>query len=154
MNTLLRLFLTAAVMCSAGAVQAEVRTSISIGFGTGWHSHGHSIYRPYYGHHHYYRPAPVYFGPTVTYYSSPTVYVAPAPGYTVYSAPVVSSVPVTVYNDIPVTRETVTVYDSPRPAGAPPVDGSGDWWYCHQPDGFYPAIKNCPSGWQRVPANR
>ncbi|MDP1976856.1 hypothetical protein [Undibacterium sp.] len=27
-----------------------------------------------------------------------------------------------------------------------------DWLYCHQPDGFYPAIKSCPAGWHRVPA--
>jgi len=151
MNTLLRAALIAAMLCSVSAAQAEVRTSISIGVGTGWYSH--SAYRPYYGHH-YYRPYPVYFGPTVTYYSSPPVYIAPAPGYTVYSAPVVSNAPVTVYNDAPVVRETVTVYDSQRPAGSPPVDGSGDWWYCHQPDGFYPSVKSCPAGWQRVPANR
>ena len=34
----------------------------------------------------------------------------------------------------------------------------GDWYYCHKPDGFYPSIKACPSGWQRVlaqaPADR
>jgi len=31
------------------------------------------------------------------------------------------------------------------------INGS-DWYYCHNPDGFYPSIKACPSGWQRVPA--
>lgn len=35
----------------------------------------------------------------------------------------------------------------------PEVSTNGsDWYYCHNPDGFYPAIKACPSGWQRVPA--
>ncbi|MFJ1252346.1 hypothetical protein [Cupriavidus sp. CuC1] len=27
------------------------------------------------------------------------------------------------------------------------------WWYrCDQPSGYYPYIKNCPGGWQTVPA--
>ena len=35
----------------------------------------------------------------------------------------------------------------------PEVSSNGsDWYYCHNPDGFYPSIKACPTGWQRVPA--
>lgn len=35
----------------------------------------------------------------------------------------------------------------------PEVSTNGsDWYYCHNPDGFYPSIKACPSGWQRVQA--
>jgi len=61
-------------------------------------------------------------------------------------------------------------YDGwPYPAGypgyyAPPAqyiekgDGSDGasanaWWYhCDQPDGYYPYVKECPGGWQTVPA--
>ena len=29
---------------------------------------------------------------------------------------------------------------------------SGDWWYyCEATRGYYPYVKTCPSGWQRVP---
>jgi hypothetical protein len=32
-----------------------------------------------------------------------------------------------------------------------PVSDGGDWWYrCRQPDGYYPYVRTCPSGWQRV----
>lgn len=28
---------------------------------------------------------------------------------------------------------------------------SGSWWYyCHDPEGYYPYIKECPRGWERV----
>jgi hypothetical protein len=26
------------------------------------------------------------------------------------------------------------------------------WYHCGKPDGYYPYVKACPSGWQRVPA--
>ncbi|MGZ8191708.1 MAG: hypothetical protein ACXWTS_10850 [Methylococcaceae bacterium] len=27
---------------------------------------------------------------------------------------------------------------------------SGYWYYCYNPEGYYPYIKECPSGWQQV----
>lgn len=27
---------------------------------------------------------------------------------------------------------------------------SNDWFYCRKPDGYYPYVKQCPGGWQRV----
>jgi hypothetical protein len=29
---------------------------------------------------------------------------------------------------------------------------SGDWYYCRKPEGYYPYVRNCTEGWQRVPA--
>lgn len=26
----------------------------------------------------------------------------------------------------------------------------GWWYYCHNPDGYYPYVKECPQGWQQV----
>ncbi|MGT2427644.1 hypothetical protein ACU4GI_16525 [Cupriavidus basilensis] len=26
------------------------------------------------------------------------------------------------------------------------------WYHCARPDGYYPYIKACPGGWQKVPA--
>jgi hypothetical protein len=47
-------------------------------------------------------------------------------------------------------------YPPPQPA-APPVyveridpAESGWWYYCEQSRGYYPYVKECPSGWQRV----
>ena len=33
--------------------------------------------------------------------------------------------------------------------GGPASDGY--WYYCSNPDGYYPYVKLCASGWQRVP---
>lgn len=30
--------------------------------------------------------------------------------------------------------------------------GYGTWYHCSNPDGYYPYIKNCRSGWESVPA--
>lgn len=32
------------------------------------------------------------------------------------------------------------------------LDGgrSGYWYYCRHPEGYYPYVKQCPDGWQRV----
>lgn len=28
---------------------------------------------------------------------------------------------------------------------------SGYWYYCSNPEGYYPYVKECPNGWQQVP---
>jgi hypothetical protein len=33
-----------------------------------------------------------------------------------------------------------------------PEQGPGYWYYCANPKGYYPYVKNCPGGWQQVPA--
>lgn len=56
-----------------------------------------------------------------------------------YYAPV----PVVVSPPAPVT------YVEQRSA---PATGSGNWWYyCETAKGYYPYVKECPAGWQRVP---
>ncbi|HCE09200.1 MAG TPA: hypothetical protein DEQ40_11480 [Oxalobacteraceae bacterium] len=29
-------------------------------------------------------------------------------------------------------------------------DASNYWYYCQKPDGYYPYVKECPGGWERV----
>lgn len=92
-------------------------------------------------------------------YPYPTVYSRnyyPAPYYpyqSVYYPEVLVSTLVTpapVYvsqNEVVVKRPLQSTQIQPE------VSNNGsDWYYCHNPDGFYPSIKACPSGWQRVPA--
>jgi hypothetical protein len=35
--------------------------------------------------------------------------------------------------------------------GTPAADAGGWWYYCDISRGYYPYVKECPSGWQRVP---
>jgi len=56
------------------------------------------------------------------------VYPAPAPAYT-YEAPAYS-------------------YPAPAQAQAP----QQDWYFCPGSNGYYPYVRECPGGWQRVPS--
>jgi len=35
---------------------------------------------------------------------------------------------------------------------APAAPAGNDWYYCHNPEGYYPYVRNCPGGWQTVPS--
>jgi len=38
------------------------------------------------------------------------------------------------------------------PPAASQAAPSNDWYYCRQPQGYYPYVRACPDGWQRVPS--
>ena len=58
------------------------------------------------------------------------------PPYYYYPAPVV------------IRPEPVTYIEQ----GGPQAAEQGSWWYyCDASRGYYPYVRECPSGWQRVP---
>jgi hypothetical protein len=64
-------------------------------------------------------------------------YYAPPPAYYYPSAPVVVQPPApTTY----VERSDVV------------PEGTASWYFCRESNGYYPYVKQCPGGWQRVPA--
>jgi hypothetical protein len=128
--------------------------------------------RPNHGHHHnYYNSYPSYgYGPSLSFnysngyvndYSSRYVYrsspgiivrTVPEPVYierTVSPAPTYSS-----YSSYSTPSYSTPTYYGPsvetRSDAIGPTTNSGAPLYCHNPDGYYPAVKNCPSGWRRV----
>lgn len=86
------------------------------------------------GHYHgarvgiYVGPAWGWYDPWPRYYYPPVIVAPAAPPTYIEQAP-----PVEVQPAMPQSQE---------PAGY--------WYYCAQPDGYYPYIKQCPGGWQRV----
>lgn len=38
------------------------------------------------------------------------------------------------------------------PAAAPPPPAEQVWYYCASSRGYYPYVRECPGGWERVPA--
>ena len=66
----------------------------------------------------------------------------PAPYYPPYYA----------YAPAPVvTAPAPPVYiEQQAPPAAP--QQSSSWYYCPQSKGYYPYVRQCPGGWQRVPA--
>ncbi len=104
---------------------------ISIGLGIGFNPFGYS-YPLGYGRNYY--PSS-YFPYQGIYYPEMMV------------STVITPAPVYVRQDNLVSTTPISAQMQPEVS----ANGS-DWYYCHKPDGFYPSIKACPSGWQRVPA--
>jgi hypothetical protein len=74
-------------------------------------------------------------GVGVPYYYPPPVY---------YGPPVVYTPPPVVYAPPPV------VYAPPaQPLAAPPQS----WYYCEDPQGYYPYVQNCNTAWRPVAAS-
>lgn len=78
-----------------------------------------------------------FYGPWGYPYSYPyPYYYAPPP--VVYAPPVYAPPPV--------------VY-TPAPAAPTYMQQPGqNWYYCDNPQGYYPNVQNCASGWRQVPA--
>ena len=81
----------------------------------------------------YYYPVPVY--PFPTYIPAPEVVVNAPPPYPPYDAP-------PPYGAAP-------PYGPPPPPAAPP---QASWYYCDNPQGYYPYVQNCSVQWRPVPS--
>jgi hypothetical protein len=81
----------------------------------------------------YYYPQPIY--PFPTYVGAEVVVNAPPP-YPPYDGP--------------------PSYDAPQPYGAvppaPPPQAAASWYYCDNPQGYYPYVQNCSVQWRAVPS--
>lgn len=65
-----------------------------------------------------------YYPPPVVYYPPPPIAYAPPP----------------------------VVYAAPPPPPAPLAPQAQTWYYCDSPQGYYPYVSSCASGWRQVPA--
>lgn len=94
------------------------------------------------GHHHggggwvwgsgFYFGAPYYPGSFYSPYYSPYYYP--------YYPPSVVTVPV----------EPPTYIERERPVQQPQQLPEGYWYFCSDPEGYYPYVKECPGGWRQV----
>jgi hypothetical protein len=108
-------------------------SAASIGNVWAYHEHSHvrfgvTIGGPYWGPSPYYSPPyysqpyyPRYYPPVVIERAAPPIYIEQAP------APVILPTPA---------------------ATAPPP--TNFWYYCAATQGYYPYVRECPTGWQKV----
>lgn len=116
-------------MTAMSSAWAHGRVHLDLSIGPYWNP------APYYHHHYLYRPiVPV-----------PIVY----PPY-VYSPPIVieRSAPPIYIEQTPAVIPTPTPAPAPAPMASPPPETF--WYYCATAQGYYPYVKTCPSGWQKV----
>jgi hypothetical protein len=62
----------------------------------------------------------------------------PRPYYRPYYAPIV------------IERSEPPVYIQQQAATPPAAQATGYWYYCVEGKGYYPYVKECPGGWQKV----
>lgn len=105
------------------------------GVGNAWADRGHHrshfgiMIGPYWGPS-YYSPFPYYYppySPYSPYYNPPVVIERPAPQVYIEQLPAPAA--------------------PPAAAVAPPVNY---WYYCAAANGYYPYVKECRGGWQKV----
>lgn len=103
----------------------------------GWgHYHGHPV-RSHIGIGFYFGPPTAY--PYYPYYGVPYPPYYPYYGYG-YPPPVVA------------VPSQPPVYIEREARRAPSETSNGYWYYCAEPPGYYPYVKECGSEWQPVPA--
>lgn len=95
------------------------------------------------GHRHGHGRGQVHFG----------VVIGPLWGPWWYPPPRYYSPPYPYYPSVVVERPAPTVYIEQPAAAAPapaPQAQTNYWYYCDGAKGYYPYVKECPTGWQRV----
>jgi hypothetical protein len=100
---------------------------------------GYGAYRghgTYYRHGHSHIGVGVYFGGPWWYYPYPSYY--PPYAYPYYYPP--------AYSEPPYPTEYVERESAP----AAPQRADPYWYFCPESNAYYPYVKQCPGGWQRV----
>ncbi len=102
----------------------------SLGMSSAWADRGHVHFGvmigPYWGGPWYY-PPPYYYPP----YYPPVVVASPAPQVYIEQQPASTDAPVS-------------------PAAPTATTQTNYWYYCAAKESYYPYVKDCPSGWQKV----
>lgn len=103
--------------------------------GYGHHGHHHGRSRTHVG---------VVISPSIGWsWHYPGAYAYPTYAYPPYYYPY--SAPVVVVPSAPTTYIQQAPPEEPIPAAS-------DWYYyCRKPEGYYPYVRQCPGGWQRIP---
>lgn len=58
------------------------------------------------------------------------------------------------YYPPPVVYAPPPVYAAPPAAPTALAPAPQSWYYCNNPQGYYPNVQSCPGGWQEVPAQQ
>jgi len=100
-------------------------------------AHGYRGHHGGHGGHGGHASLGLYFGVplAVPYYYPPTYYYGPR---VYYSEPLAIAPAAPAY-----------YIQQDNPAAPPP---GGYWYYCRDPQGYYPQVQQCPTPWQQVPA--
>ncbi len=72
------------------------------------------------------------------------------PGYSWYPAYPYAYYPAPYYAAPYYAAPPVVIQQQPQVYSQPQQQQSDYWYYCQNPQGYYPYVKSCPGGWMRV----
>ena len=75
-----------------------------------------------------------------------------APAYWYHPAPYYYYPPAYYYPPVVAAPASPPVYIERGNASSPSEQSQGIWYYCPEAKAYYPYVKQCAGGWQRVPA--
>ncbi|HEV7835021.1 MAG TPA: hypothetical protein VGP09_16845 [Caballeronia sp.] len=133
------------VLATLGASGAATAGGYYHGGGGGYHGGGYYHGRGYYHGGCCSGSIGVYLGPGFV-----GGYPYPYPYYSGYYPGYYPYAPVPV-GDVALPTQYVEQGQQADMAGNGPPQAAS-WYYCRKPDGYYPYVKACPAGWQKVPA--
>ena len=157
-----RRFLHLAAVIAVGVGALLLNSPANAGWHGGWHggwgwggprvalSFGWPLYYPYYAPRYYYPPA--YYPP----------YAYGPPSYPSYGPPSYPSYPPAgpypSYGNYPQQNGYSNPGNYPPPPPSQDMAQSGGpgqqtWYYCDNPQGYYPDVETCNSQWRPVPAS-
>lgn len=125
-----------------------------------WHRHGPRIgvyigppvYRPYWAPRPYY-----WYGPGPYFYSPPYFAYPPAPAAPPVYVERIDSVPQSAFPAVPPglpqshsQPAPLPGIPAPSPEQTPQPLEPGYWYYCRSPAGYFPSVRECAGGWERV----
>jgi hypothetical protein len=96
-------------------------------------------------HPPYHRPYPRSSVSLGFYFGDPWFPYYPYPPYPPYPPRVYMPAPIIVTPPAP----PVYIEQQPAPSTGGPLE-AGYWYYCEEAKAYYPYVKQCPGGWQRV----
>ena len=102
---------------------------------------GHGFHHGGYYHGGYYHGG-IYYGAYDPFLYGPLLYPPYPYAYPYYTPPVV-----TVNPQPPVYVQQPPAAPLPQAQSAP---SENFWYHCAKPEGYYPYVKECPKGWQKV----
>lgn len=146
-------WLAVLALCAIGSGTAMAYGRVVVGGFYGGHGRV-DYYGGWHGYHGGWRGA--YWGPGAGFYLGGAAYWGGWPyaysyGYLPYATSYALVAP-TVYVEQPVEGSPLPAQSSPGPpsvagnAGSPPTF----WFYCTQPAGYYPYVRDCSQAWMRV----
>ncbi len=123
------------------AIALFIFTASNSAWAHGWHGHGHSHLSIGLG---YYSPG--FYG---TYGYGGYGFGGYGYGYPFGFSGYPFYYPSYVYPPTVIVPTTPPVYIQQQPA-QPAQPKTSYWYYCQNPNGYYPYVKNCPGGWLQV----